>query len=220
MSMSGMNMHCCRIQPRQRLFALMLVSATLAGCQSLQRWDWLPWPWQQDARNTTEEDDTVALQRAEVARLVELGNRAFTQDKLSVPQQDCAVFYYRQALALDPANNDAKAGLDKVVKRYRSLARTAHDNGHRSQARRYLQRAIDISGATEENAAVRKTLQQTAPGSNPRSLVREPVAGSTQDAHIKAARQKAGLPDNHIDPAATPAQRTGQPSPTTDSRTP
>lgn len=184
----------------------------------MQRWDWLPWPWQQDAG--TAEDDAATQQRAEVGRLVDLGNRAFTQDKLSVPQQDCAVFYYRQALALDPANNDAKTGLDKVVKRYRSLARTAHGNGHRSQARRYLQRAIEISGATEENTAVRKTLQQTAPGSNPRNLVREPVAGSTQDARIKAARQKAGLPDKNIDPATTPAQRTGQPSPTTDSRTP
>jgi hypothetical protein len=154
--------------------ALLLTSLPpllLGGCQSL-RSDWTPerWFWQQEDKKE-QANAQVTTQTKTVNDLLARGNIAFTKDRLSVPADDNAVLYYRKVLDLDPANSEAQAGIKKVCKRYRALARIAHDNGDGKQAQKYLHQSEVILGFDHPaNRKLRKELQETPEGQHRRGL--------------------------------------------------
>ena len=155
-----------------RRVILVIASIMLAGCQ------WLPqaqtdhwyWPWQEQGLSHTA--GSLAQQQT-INNLIAKGNLAFVKDRLSVPANDNAVMYYQAALKLDPGNTEAEEGLVSVGKRYRKLARTAHDNGNGKQAYKYLELAESISGKdAPANRKLRRQLQATPEGQNQRALDR------------------------------------------------
>lgn len=154
-----------------RLVALSAV-LLLSGCESLAESDWMPgyWPWQ----NEETSPDSAASERQQAAgKLVAKGNLAFTKDRLSTPANDNALTYYREALKIDPGNKEAVKGLTHVSKRFRKLARTAHDNGNDAQARKYLGLAESVSGKNDPaNQKLRHQLQSTPKGQDQRALDR------------------------------------------------
>lgn len=162
-----------RIKPAVALRVTVLATAMLlAGCESLEESDWVPdyWPWQ-DAEATP--DPAATARRQNVDQLIAKGDLAFTKDRLSTPANDNALMYYREALKIDPANKDAVKGLTHVSKRFRKLARTAHDNGNDAQARKYLGLAESVSGKNDpSNQKLRQILQSTPKGQNQRALDR------------------------------------------------
>ena len=82
---------------------------------------------------------------SELRRLIDLGERRLAADNLTTPAGDSAVAYFRQALALDPGNEQAAAGLAQVVERYALLIRDAVERGDSSQARSLLSRLADVA---------------------------------------------------------------------------
>ncbi|HQQ63616.1 MAG TPA: hypothetical protein PLF22_08580 [Pseudomonadales bacterium] len=145
-----------------------------SGCQ------WLPhrllW-WQHDS------NPAEIQQQATVQKLLAQGDLAFEKDRLSVPAEDNAVLYYKQVLQLDAGNVAAKKGLVKVARRYCDLALTANGNGDKRLAQKYLHRAEDINGSTAETETVRKQLQDTVAGKNPRNLQLKRSVSNIIDKH-------------------------------------
>jgi hypothetical protein len=155
-----------------RLTALA-AALLFTGCESVTMPEWMPldWPWQQNV-DAAPDPDASAEQQA-VDKLIAKGNLAFTKDRLSIPANDNAVMYYREALKIDPGNKEAIKGLTHVSKRFRKLARTAHDNGSDAQARKYLGLAESVSGKNDPaNQKLRQKLQSTPKGQNQRALDR------------------------------------------------
>lgn len=146
------------------------------------------WPWQTDDRKTNIKE---MRKQHKVLVLMERGDLAFSKDRLNAPQHDNALLYYYTALKVDPGNKQALRGLNKVANRFRSLARTAHDNGNGKQTRQYLRQAEMISGASDPaNIQLRAELRETPAGQNSRELDRE------LQKRIKA--KKAALKDNPL----------------------
>jgi len=77
-----------------------------------------------------------AADHGEVERLLNAGDALFDYGtkvelgrKLTLPDDDSALGYYRQALALDPENARARAGVANIVAFYRSFAHRYCDRG-------------------------------------------------------------------------------------------
>lgn len=77
-----------------------------------------------------------AADQGEVERLLNAGDALFDYGtkvelgrKLTLPDDDSALGYYRQALALDPENARARAGVANIVAFYRSFAHRYCDRG-------------------------------------------------------------------------------------------
>lgn len=146
------------------------------------------WPWGSDERK---ENIKEMRKQHKLVVLLERGDLAFSKDRLNAPQHDNALLYYYTALKVDPGNNDALRGLRKVADRFRSLARTAHDNGNGKQTRTYLQQAEMITGASDpKNIRLRAELREKLAGKNSRELDKE------LKQKIKA--KKAELKDNPL----------------------
>ncbi len=126
------------------------------------------WPWQ----GPDYKADTKEMRRKhKIFVLLERGDLAFRKDRLNAPRHDNALLYYYTALKLDPTNKEAFRGLNDVADRFRSLSRTAHDNGNGKETRYYLQQAEIVTGASDpKNIKLRKELSHSAAGKNPREL--------------------------------------------------
>jgi tetratricopeptide (TPR) repeat protein len=80
-----------------------------------------------------------------IADLLSRGNEALKKDRLLIPANDSAYKYYQQALILDPGNDEALFGLERVVARYLALARKAIERDDREKANRYVDRGLRIN---------------------------------------------------------------------------
>lgn len=129
------------------------------------------WPWQTEERKPNTKE---MRKQHKIVVLLERGDLAFSKDRLNAPQHDNALLYYYTALKVDPDSKQARRGLSKVAERFRSLARTAHNNGNGKQTRTYLRQAEMITGASDPaNIKLRRELRETASGQNSRELGRE-----------------------------------------------
>lgn len=146
------------------------------------------WPWQTEDRKANIKE---MRKQHKMLVLLQRGDLAFSKDRLNAPQHDNALLYYYTALKVDPDSKQARRGLSKVAERFRSLARTAHDNGNGKQTRMYLRQAEMITGASDPaNLDLHKELQVTPAGQNSRELGRE------LQKRIKA--KKESLKDNPL----------------------
>lgn len=157
---------------RVAMYSLAITSALLlSGCQSTDS-SWSPrhWFWQHEELKT-QPDPQLATRTKTVNDLIARGNLAYTKDRLTIPADDNAILYYRKALDLDPSREEAWAGIKQVCKRYRTLARIAHDNGDAKRAQQYLHQSEVILGFDHPaNRKLRKELQDTPAGQRQRGL--------------------------------------------------
>jgi hypothetical protein len=147
-----------------RSLVLLLVLQCLSGCQS-----W--WPWGDSASSTKIKEDPVTLERrALIQNSLDQGKLALQTDRLSLPKQDSAVFYFRRVLDVDPANHEAKIGLNAVVKRYLQLAEIAHGNGDDKKANSWIKRAEEVNGPSTKTTGMRSQLKKTPAGQHQREI--------------------------------------------------
>ncbi|OUS27209.1 hypothetical protein A9Q99_15605 [Gammaproteobacteria bacterium 45_16_T64] len=74
----------------------------------------------------------------------------FEEQQLMQPRKDNAVFYYREALALDPNNKQAVEGLEHIVEEYVHLAQSAFLQKQYDQGFRYVNRGLSINSKQTE----------------------------------------------------------------------
>lgn len=84
------------------------------------------------------------LSEHEVSDLLAKAEQALSKNLLTVPAGDNAYAYYRAALARDPGNTEARAGMGRILHRYRQLARQRLNRGDLRGARRFASRGLKI----------------------------------------------------------------------------
>jgi hypothetical protein len=78
---------------------------------------------------------------AEVERLLASAERAIELDHLSYPSEGSALALYDRVMILDPGNDEARRGLERVVERYLEMALTYSEQRRFPQADAMLDRA-------------------------------------------------------------------------------
>ncbi len=89
-------------------------------------------------------------------------DQALHAGRISGDQPDTALAAYKAALALDPQNAQAHAGLDQVAQALRVQADAALDAGDAEQAGRLVQQAAALDPASPELVALQARLQGAA----------------------------------------------------------
>lgn len=126
----------------------------------------------------------------EIGRLLELAGRRLAADRLTSPAGDNAVAHFHAVLRLDPDNEAARRGLERIAERYGVLIRDAIDDGA-------LRRADRLLGS----------LAQLAPDQPALELLRGQVAAARQAGNAGGTAADAARPE-------TPgAGETGVPEP-------
>ncbi|MGN6480082.1 tetratricopeptide repeat protein [Luteibacter sp.] len=135
------------------------------------------------AENRKQDDQAVAT-------LVQQGNEAMRAGRFTGEGDDNALARFRAALAADPDNADAKAGLGQVAQALIVQANAAIDSEDDDQANRLLDQAAKLAPKSAELAAARariagggkSTAAASASGGN-----RLPVAGDDTPAEASMA---------------------------------
>lgn len=100
---------------------------------------------------------------AEVGPLLARAESALSRNRLMAPASDNAYRYYQEVLALDPANDQAKAGLARIVGRYRALAQQSLKQGRRSDARLYASRGLKLAPRDRDLLAIQRQASRSRP---------------------------------------------------------
>jgi serine/threonine-protein kinase PpkA len=88
------------------------------------------------------------------------GDRALKANRLTTPAADNAYAYYTSVIELDPANQAAHEGLDRIASRYAVLARRVLRKEDRERARRYVERGISVQRNHSDLLAIRGDLDE------------------------------------------------------------
>ena len=86
------------------------------------------------------------------------GQQALDDYRLVTPEGDNAYEYLRAVLQLEPVNETARAGIQKIVDSYITLAAKAVDSNELAKAERYLDRGLDIQSDNPELLAMKDTV--------------------------------------------------------------
>ena len=139
-----------------------------------------------------------AKQGGALADALKHGDDALRAGRISGAGDDTALAYFQQALALDPDNAQARAGLGQVAQALVVQANAALDGNDAAQAGQLLDEAAALAPKSADLAAARARLRDLpAAGKHPRSASRVASTPSEQPGH----------------PAAEPADDTPPPPP-------
>lgn len=100
----------------------------------------------------------VASRQEKVAELLSSGQQSLKRDRLLIPTHDSAYKYFQQALILDPGNDEALFGIERIVARYIALARKALGRQEENKSRRYIDRGLSINPTDKRLLALRDRL--------------------------------------------------------------
>jgi hypothetical protein len=130
-------------------------------------------------------------ERARVAQLLDRADRAIAADHLTYPAAGSALDLYDQVRILDPDNEAARRGLERIVERYLELAMTALERRRFEQARAMMDRARlvdpDHPGIPPTQAQIE--LLDTA---DRQVIPLDPEALRNRDAQVADAVRQAG----------------------------
>jgi hypothetical protein len=91
--------------------------------------------------------------------LLEKGDRAFKDNRLLTPIDNCAYDYYREALVVAPNHPAALHGLERIAERYVSMAEQAASREQYDKARQLLDRARVVDPDLESIATMQSQIQ-------------------------------------------------------------
>lgn len=91
----------------------------------------------------------------EIARLLQQAEIRVAENKLSLPTQDSAVYFYRQVLKIDPDNKDAQEGVTELIQRYEELTRVSLEEKDFAQGFRYLKQGLKLDPGNETLLALK-----------------------------------------------------------------
>jgi hypothetical protein len=111
----------------------------------------------------------AVARQEKIADLLSLGHESLKRDRLLFPSHDSAYKYYQQTLILDPGNDDALFGIERIVARYIVLARKALERQDKKKSGRYIDRGLSINPTDKRLLALQDSL------STPVAVVEEPV---------------------------------------------
>ncbi|HUW54628.1 MAG TPA: hypothetical protein VMV99_14560 [Rhodanobacter sp.] len=145
------------------------------------------------------QQDSSALDAA-----LKQGMDALRAGRISGPGDDTALAHFKAALALDPDNAQATAGLGMVAQALTVQANAAMDAGDKAQAGRLLDQAATLAPKSADLAAARARLgstDQQAPGTLPSNDLTQAASGLSpqQKAAVTKLLQRAQAATRHGD---------------------
>ncbi|QIB65927.1 serine/threonine-protein kinase [Kineobactrum salinum] len=94
---------------------------------------------------SAQQQSIVAASRSrEIKRLLDAADSLFAEGKLTSPAGDNVYDKYQQVLSIDPDNETARAGIQRVAGRFLSQARDQTKQGEFGRARAYMSAAVQI----------------------------------------------------------------------------
>jgi tetratricopeptide (TPR) repeat protein len=139
------------------------------------------------------------------------GTQALRDGRISGDGDDTALAHFKAALALDPNNPRARAGLGKVAQALTVQANAAIDAGDRAQARQLLEQAAALAPKSADLAAAQARLGSAVPKvSSPAAPVASgaPGGGAGLVTPTLSAKQQAAVA--HLIERARQATQQGQ----------
>ena len=118
------------------------------------------------------------------------GNDALRAGRIAGDGDDTALAHFKAALAIDPNNAQAKAGLGQVAEALIVQANAAADSGDTDHARQLLDQAASLAPGSADLIAARARLGQAAPDTA--------AASAQQDDNITAAPTAALTPQQQL----------------------
>jgi hypothetical protein len=98
--------------------------------------------------------------REKIAELLALGHQSLKRDRLLIPTHDSAYKYYQKTLILEPGNDEALVGIERIVARYIALARKSLERQDENNSRRYIDRGLSINPTDKRLMALRDSLNK------------------------------------------------------------
>ncbi|MDE1461244.1 hypothetical protein [Spartinivicinus poritis] len=114
------------------------MAVNLAGCQPL-----VEFADAQQADNSQPEKEQSHLQ-TQIAWLLLEAEDAFKERRLTTPEGDNALSYYREVIRLQPDNVEANQGIEQIVEQYAIWAHRAATQQRWGKAKEYLEKAQQI----------------------------------------------------------------------------
>jgi len=109
------------------------------------------------------EDHPVAppVSREEkIAALLAQGQQSLREFRLLTPAGDSANHYFKEVLALDPGNTDARQGFNRIAERYVMLARRANARHDSKLARVYISRGLRVRPGNRDLLALQDSMHK------------------------------------------------------------
>ena len=135
------------------VFAPLAFAALLAGCETAQT------PMQLPAEQHPSPAELAPVEDERIDRLLEAAALALAEDRLTTPKAGSAHSLYQAVLKLDPDDQRAQRGFEKIVERYVKLALTAADRQRYAQGRTMLERARQVDPAHPAIAPTERQLE-------------------------------------------------------------
>jgi tetratricopeptide (TPR) repeat protein len=127
--------------------------------------------------------------QARIARYMELAEQSIADKRLLLPEEDSAVYYYRQILGWAPDNAEALAGLNRVALLYRDLAGAAYRRSDFPGALAMIERGLEVEPQNPELLQMHGEHQQ---------LLDEARAARSRAAAAQAEREQRERNSNPI----------------------
>lgn len=134
---------------------------------------------------------------AEVKRLLNEAEKALAANRLTIPKGNNAFDLYRQVINLDPANVQAKSGLQMIPLRYVEMSRTAAAKGSISKAKTWLRRALSID---PDNAPAKTMLNNLQKVNVPAAVKTNPEQSAKNDNLFLIDPQALKAKDDSLQP--------------------
>lgn len=127
--------------------------------------------------------------QARIARYLDLAEQSIADKRLLLPEEDSAVYYYRQILGWAPESAEALAGLNRVALLYRDLANAAYRRSDFPAALAMIERGLQAEPQNPELLQMQGEHQQ---------LLADARAANARAAADRAAREERERNSNPI----------------------
>ena len=79
-----------------------------------------------------------------IDELLHTAQAALADNRLALPADNSAYYYYQKVLELDPDNSQARDGVTHIAERYLALAQKAVEKGQHTKAKQYVQLGLSV----------------------------------------------------------------------------
>ncbi|SDU13019.1 Serine/threonine protein kinase [Pseudomonas pohangensis] len=140
---------------------------------------------QLDAGNARALEGLQRVQNQRIANFIGSAESAIQEQRLLLPEDDSAVFYFRQVLLLEPDNARAQTGLQQIAELYRDKAKQAYQRLAFPVALEMIDAGLQVQPDNPELLQMRREHLQ---------LKASTKAAVTDSRKRQAAQQKAAAP--------------------------
>jgi serine/threonine protein kinase len=105
-------------------------------------------------------DDEDIMARA-VWIFLEKAEKAFQENKLTLPTENSAYTYYKKVLELDSENEQAEKGIENVAARYATFAEKKISDGDVATAKKRIRTGLGVMATSERLLALQKQIVNT-----------------------------------------------------------